>query len=875
MDRRAGVTMELYSWKDVERLCYLKRTNWGNDIGSIEVYPDEVVIYKKSTCERVDSILASLFENKYNKEEGTISLDIGNIKVPVVVEKEEEHSRSSILPLFREVLYHNSAYPNKALPGISSEVIAFHSYKGGVGRTLSLVAFAKAWSEVFKDTEKKSLLIVDADIEAPGLTWLQEQPSEEAFSYLDLLSLIQDSDDVDKIVEMACSKIGMSRLAIETEENVIEHLFIPVYRYKEQLLDLYATPESILNGKNREYILSEVLSKIAEKLSCGAVLVDLRAGISEFSSTLLLDPRVKKYLITSTSTQSVRGTQTILESILKGISMTEKREVPEILLSMVPSTLSDADKSQIISDLLLIYCDHSDDPVYEENLITQLPFASELIHLSSLCQILRDLGGRKMYDEIKKIVLQDYYSDTTSAQRDTWGEEDRKILISKINQLATEQLTAEGNSKFDILMTSPIKHLVRKYTDEMPCTVVMGAKGSGKTFLYRTMSEKLNWETFREQMGQMEVHGSAGHFLPTISTKNCAEITDTLKKCIKDLNDNVSCAESDEFVFLDNQTKLEKAISNTDDWLAFWEKLLVDSINSSLLSLRKLNEELEKEKQKVVFLVDGLEDILKNVTSSESERKAVQILCQDVVAQIRARYSNLGIIIFLRKDMAQASITVNFVQFEQMYKLMELKWSSTEALRLALWLVHQADSSFFESDVKLDSASQEFIEKHLVKLWGLKLGKPSSNEAYSSRWILAALSDFNGQLQARDIIRFLKYASSDYKKSTYPDRILMPTEIRSAVSTCSTEKLAEVKQEYNALRPIFEKLEEIPESERQLPLDPQYANLTADEEKSMIREGYLKRDGDKYYIPEIIRHAMRFKYSRGARPKVLSLTLNR
>lgn len=65
----------------------------------------------------------------------------------------------------------------------------------------------------------------------------------------------------------------------------------------------------------------------------------------------------------------------------------------------------------------------------------------------------------------------------------------------------------------------------------------------------------------------------------------------------------------------------------------------------------------------------------------------------------------------------------------------------------------------------IENASQEIVEKYLIKLWGLKLGRNSSNEAYASRWILAALSDFNGQLQARDIIRFLKYASKQNGKS--------------------------------------------------------------------------------------------------------------
>lgn len=45
------------------------------------------------------------------------------------------------------------------------------------------------------------------------------------------------------------------------------------------------------------------------------------------------------------------------------------------------------------------------------------------------------------------------------------------------------------------------------------------------------------------------------------------------------------------------------------------------------------------------------------------------------------------------------------------------------------------------------------------------------------------------------------------------------------------------------------------------------------QQKLMMQEGYLIRDGEKLYLPEIVRHALGFHYARGARPKVLSLLL--
>jgi hypothetical protein len=71
----------------------------------------------------------------------------------------------------------------------------------------------------------------------------------------------------------------------------------------------------------------------------------------------------------------------------------------------------------------------------------------------------------------------------------------------------------------------------------------------------------------------------------------------------------------------------------------------------------------------------------------------------------------------------------------------------------------------------------------------------------------------------------------------------MPVEIKNAVATCSVEKMNEAKQEYAALKPIFEKLELLSPEEKVLPLDPEHAKLSNDEEKIMVAEGYLKRDG--------------------------------
>lgn len=180
---------------------------------------------------------------------------------------------------------------------LSCPVIGFHSYKGGVGRTLSLIAFAQAWTNMQNDPQNNKLLIIDSDIEAPGLTLIQGKLDEISFSYLDLLTLIQDNSDEENVLSIAANLIGNLTIPIETKQEKVEHIFLPTYRYEQQLYDLYASPQSITNSRNKEYVLAEILSSLAVKLGAKAVLIDLRAGISEYSAPLLLDPRVKNTVL--------------------------------------------------------------------------------------------------------------------------------------------------------------------------------------------------------------------------------------------------------------------------------------------------------------------------------------------------------------------------------------------------------------------------------------------------------------------------------------------------------------------------------------------------------------------------------------------------
>ncbi len=700
------------------------------------------------------------------------------------------------------------------------------------------------------------------------------------FSFLDLLEITQKQEHAEEVIDLIADKVSELTIKIETERSMVEHIVLPTYRYIEQLLDMYASPESLALSYNKKYILAEVLSKLGEKMNAELVLVDLRAGLSEFSAPLLFDPRVKKFLVTSTSYQSVKGTEILLHQLSKGLPLNENSKIPEILLTMGQENINTTD---IVSGLTAVY----DKYVSEGNvsitddLVTELPFASELVHLESMQRIMKNLNGREFYNHILGIVRNSYIAQQEIQKTD--DQLTRDDVIKRIHSFAEKQITAEGNGALKVLMTDPVQNLIRKYKNSIPNTVIMGAKGSGKTFLYREILRNQFWEKFiinmdKQNSGGTEMYPSSVLTVPLLASGNAGEFYEILENTIQNYNRFYLKGKIQNSVYLDNRDVLLQHIRKEYDplqWKDIWREMILNSMGGSYQSLEELEEDLSSQGLKVVFMIDGLEEIFSQTVTSKTEKNAVVSLCRDMLNEIKIKYQNFGLMVFLRKDMARDAITIHFEQFNSLYHSLELRWSSTEALRLAVWLVDQAVPDFYKEEAAIEMAPREVIDRTLHKLWGVKLGKPTSNEANLSRWILAALSDFNGQLQARDIIRFLEKSTVNMGKDIYHDRYLMPVEIKKAVSDCSVEKISEIRQEIKALEPILDKLENAPAEKKILPFHNDTFYLSQTEEKVMKQEGYLRVENDKYYLPEIIRHALKFRYERGSRPKVLSLLLKK
>jgi cellulose biosynthesis protein BcsQ len=813
-----------------------------------------------------------------------IVLEFNNKKLEVKFEQVDEYIEKEYIPLFKE--FKTIGPTPKDLEG--APVIAFHSYKGGVGRTLSLISTINSFSSIRKaDGKSYKLLIVDADIEAPGLTWLASANSNLNISYLDSLAMVHENDNwKDEVIKFVAKKIRESVLELPIKDKVIEHYFLPAYRIQDgedaisQILNMPAIPENLVQMTERQWIIGDFLSLLGKELDVDAVLIDLRAGISDFSAPILLDPRIRKIYVSSTSLQSRKGVNTLLKEIYRS-PIDVKYPEPYVLISMVHSAISSKETSKMQAEIL-DGVEIFDSQKYENNLdevdikFEMLPFAEELVHLEGFDMIYDKLMGTGMAKKIDSIV-KSWMELAENIMPEKVTKSERKFVLEKLNELTEKMEYAENNETSNFLVTAAIKNLVRKFKYEVPKTVILGAKGSGKTFIYSQLIKYNTWEKFVNQVEDNDKIENETFIVPFLKPSNISD-TKYIENQIKILSNELGIKISLKGILQVSDRIKNQNADNEVEWKTIWKRELLSCLGINISTFEQLQEYLSAQGKRIIFVVDGIEDMFQNLTSNKNEKKAFRALVQDIVNEIRSiPDSRIGIIIFSRFDIAMNSIEQNFGQFKSQYSAFELKWTNVEALKLILWIVskiknRQNQTCINIDDIDIETAVQEVIITKLYKLWGVKLGQINSKEGNSAKWVLAALS-VKEQLQPRDVIRFLKYSSkeniNETEKNNSEDRYLTPSSMRKAIKPCSKDKIEEIKKEMEFIKVIFEKMEA--SDKKQMPFRLEQLNLTIQDAEILSQHGYLYEFEDEYYMPEIIRHGLGFESTRKGRKRILSV----
>lgn len=871
--------IRLYTWVDVEDVFLRKHSenNWPKWLISASAYWDELSLeIRPGSKEKAIEWLREVFQPRFrlgvSEEMTDCFIILESIKgdertLPIWFEETEE---KPIIPKLKPTLSRPGVifFPTKNdeqpqnLPDDFPPVVAFHSFKGGVGRTTHALAFGQLLVE-----EKKRVLIVDGDLEAPGISWmLENRLPNPPVSFADFLALAHGdpSPNSEEAIRLVSDRL---------KSALIDGIyFLPAFRSTAGFNSLEIKPEHLIQSDKNGFLLTELLVSLGKALAVDFVVIDLRSGLSELATGLILDPRVYRVFVTTLSAQSLEGTKQLLEIIgNRALSAAEENPLPALIFTKVPQERSEdwvAEPEQRLLEVMQPVLGQEREPVrittvFSQNLLV-LPRNWEDVKI-----ILQQSGivekMRSLLEWLPTNISPPIKEKNFKSQRETLKEQAEKLVYAETSKIA------------DFFATTPLKKLASRYQNSLPVAVIVGAKGSGKTYTFLQIVRRKNWETFVADAGATEVNVQAS-IAPILESKNLTLdaqnlVRNTRNKTVKNLG----------FAKPQNDSAIRDRILHNchkklheGQWREIWLDAMAWAIGfqpEENGAGRELTEYLIKEEKQVVFVMDGLEDLFQNFASDKNQQIALRALLQEVPLWLEQQPGRpLGILIFIRRDLVLAAIHQNAAQMMARYRPFALKWSREEALRLVAWVVDKFEIIESIDMEKMQETSEEEIVSELVPLWGKKLGSDRSKEPRSAKWILDALSDFNAQIQSRDLIRLLSLAASNSINDTkWKDRLLVPKGIRDALPECSRQKIEEIETENTALKDIFKKLRELPETEKKSPLSERALKLLSSEElKTLEDNGVIIRDGDNYHVSEIFRLGLDFDQAIG-RTKIIAL----
>ncbi|ELK4900814.1 ParA family protein [Pseudomonas aeruginosa] len=902
MSLRISIAERLLTWLDVERLLKQKTALWSqlpNGVHGIDCFADGMEIRAVEPAV-VEDWLSSVFSQAYDLERNAIRLRIAEAWYPVQIIEESSGGvagESQTYPLWRDVTYLPTEIPEqgadfsnphtKRWPAVwsaSPYMVSFHSFKGGVGRTTALMTYVAACMNEPSAGPKK-ILVIDADLEAPGVSFWLDEVNRPAVSFVQLLEALHYPPvSTDSTLDFFAEELRKTSLNVSGMQR--ELFILPAALNLGEIQDMPVAPEHLARHPENPWRLSDHLFALGQRLGVDAVFIDLRAGLSELASPIIFDPRVDHFFVTTVAPQSVMGMAEVLRRLQAFNSRlpAERRDNarPTVVLSLLTKELREAESYERALRIL-------GEAYPAEDALTsgiqwlEAEFLSTLMSISTVREALdvlptssRLFAGASewasgLYAEPDPVLES---TSTTSAVSS------RQALATKLHDVCKSAQFAESDANASILAIEPLLNLGKHHAKDLPNLLMIGAKGAGKTFTFRQLVRSGKWSRFLERLGFDPASIIEASVFPALWSSNIEDTPDgEIKAAQGAVLDLIKVDRSNLKRGSDLSRLIKDALAQPPgSWEDFWDCVIAQQLGVVGGQLSELNQELVQKSERVIIVFDGIEDAFEDVTNSVAV-EAIQALLRLTNRLSELENRHIGAIIFVRADYVQATVRQNLGQLQQRYQPFRLQWNPESFLRLAFMLSCQA-GIHGDDPISAESLRVEQLKDKLEGLWGKKLGSEKSKEAHSARWVYAALCDLKGNVQARDLVRFLKFASyneSERSGSTWPDRILSPESMRKAIPSCSQEKVSEAIAEIAPLKAWTQLLKQHGASSLRVPFSQEGVYLSVELLGALQDIGviYEDLDGDlgdeRLFLPEIYRSGLGFDTSATGRPRMQAL----
>jgi len=219
--------------------------------------------------------------------------------------------------------------------------------------------------------------------------------------------------------------------------------------------------------------------------------------------------------------------------------------------------------------------------------------------------------------------------------------------------------------------------MASNFQNKLPVVISIGVNVAGKTFSYIQLSRLQSWENLLNKINPQNQKNPSKNLSLMFPLMQSQNLEGKFKNILEQAQQNVNNAlnHNCQFSISDLKDRITQSLSNQDwnevNWAKFWVKEFsrVLGYNQENYQLNKLDEYLKQKNSKIIFLIDGLENIFPDLAYDNLQQTALKALIDNLPNKLsEIRQSNLGLIVFLRRDFLRYTITQNSQQFENLYK---------------------------------------------------------------------------------------------------------------------------------------------------------------------------------------------------------------
>ena len=768
---------------------------------------------------------------------------------------------------------------------LKAELISFYSFKGGVGRTTTMVMAA---IELAK--RGKQVVMVDFDLEAPGISSLFPEESMSKYGVLDFFlenAVTSDDINIDEYVYTVSDYCHVNQAGGEL-------YVVPAYgQVCKDDEELYRKNLMRFNLDIPEYLeektpIDELLMKIDGFLHPDYIFIDTRSGLHQIGGITLARYSDMSVLFFFGSKQNVDGMGMVIPALKKcgtpftlvnckipaneDVALIEKK----IYLEGAYNALAMCD-DQYRDGLILI------DDETAEHYPVDISYSETLEVINNIEQLMKGYNEQKAnYKELMDII-QDIKLDTSDDSHSTDKAFDQKEILETFADIMNGLETAAAEDEFSTEASLkenfyPLKGYT--FIFDTRKFLVLGQKGIGKTALFSALKNN-------------EYAKSLAKYLKVDSAQY--EYTEWIVGTSQDTNwaSEFSCLQNDEQVkaFLyyktieimaSNDTALKSIVENSnvgelfqsEPDLEMYRKLNSDSVFHFDKLLHKINEYLKEEKRIITIIYDALDRVVET-----KDRAKFSSALIDMWYRNENGMQNVRSKIFLRKDIYDREVDVADKVKLKNYSV-TLSWEYDQLFAM-VWKRAICKSAevkrFYENATNqliTEIAGMSYIpiideqgnRDLLAALIGNKMG--SEKKALTYNWFKNRLSDTQGTIVPRSMLDiFAKAAARELElrngNFVSAKNVIRPRCFEESLEAVSYKRVIDLKEEFREYSNFLDRLkttiQRSPVDEEMLSraLEESELDNPKEEIKNLINIGILRKyqrrlsDPVRYHFPDI------------------------